>query len=120
VPSCLSLLRRPARLTQTVGLHRAMTINDPQLKTHVERVVALATGLPEDTRPVCGLLDAYDFYRRAAGADSPQAREALQLLLSEELRPGLWHRYRRCGNDMSPAAVEFRERLSSLAGERFG
>ena len=97
-----------------------MTIKNPQLKTRVERVVALMTDLPEETRPICGLLDAYNFYRLAEGADSPQAGEALRLLLSEELRPGLRHWYRKWGNEMNPAAIEFREHLSTLAGERFG
>jgi hypothetical protein len=39
-----------------------MTINEPKLKTHVERVTALMTSLPEDVRPVCGLLDGYDWF----------------------------------------------------------
>jgi hypothetical protein len=97
-----------------------MTINDPQLKAHVERVVRLMTGLPDETRPVCGLLDGYDWFCRADGAVSPQAREALHLLLSEELRPALRQWYQTCGDKMNPAALEFRQRLSGLAGERFG
>jgi hypothetical protein len=97
-----------------------MTIADPQLRAHVERVVALMTSLPVDARPVCGLLDAYDWYGRVEGEGSPQAREALQLLLSEELRPALRAWYQRCGSNMNPAALEFRQQLSRLAGERFG
>jgi hypothetical protein len=97
-----------------------MIISDPQLRTHVERVVALLTGLPDNTRPICGLMDAYQFYSRTVGEDTRQAREALQLLLSEELRPALREWYRMCGNEINPAALEFRERLSALANERFG
>jgi hypothetical protein len=97
-----------------------MTINDPQLKTHVERVVGLMTSLPEDVRPVCGLLDGYNWFSLVAGADSAQAREALSLLISAELRPGLRRWYQRCGSEMNPAALEFRLRLGDLAGERFG
>ncbi len=95
-----------------------MTINDPELKVHVQRVVGLMTSLPEDVRPVCGLLDGYDWFRRAAGEDSAQAREAIALLLSAELRPALRQWYQRCGSNMNPAALEFRQRLSDLAGER--
>lgn len=97
-----------------------MTIHDPKLKAHVERVCALATSLPLNLRPVCGLMDAYDWYARVDGPDSGQAREALNLLLSEELRPELRGWYQRCGNEMNPAALEFRQRLSDLAGEGFG
>ena len=97
-----------------------MTINDPQLKMHVERVVGLMTSLPDGVRPVCGLLDGYDWFSRVGGDDSAQAREALVLLLSAELRPALRQWYQRFGSEMNPAAIEFRQRLSDLAGERFG
>src|SRR5258707_15884781 len=97
-----------------------MTIHDPKLKTHVDRVSVLMTSLPVDLRPVCGLMDAYDWYARVDGADSGQAHEALELLLSEELRPALRGWYQRCGNKMNPAALEFRQRLSRAAGEEFG
>ena len=103
-----------------VGPQDAMTINDPQLKRHVERAVGLMTSLPEDLRPICGLLDAYQFFGLVEGAESSQAREALELLLSTELRSALRRWYERCGDDMNPAALEFRQRLSGLAGERFG
>lgn len=104
----------------SVGPQHSMTINDPQLKSHVERAVGLMTSLPEDLRPICGLLDGCHYFGLVGGAESPQAREALELLLSTGLRPALRQWYQRCGSDMNPAAVEFRERLSDLAGERFG
>ncbi len=65
-------------------------------------------------------MDAYDWYAQVDGADSTQAHEALELLLSEELRPALRGWYQRWGNDMNPAALEFRQRLSGLAGEKLG
>lgn len=97
-----------------------MTINDPQLKAHVERVVRLMTSLPEDIRPVCGLLDGYDWFNRIDGDTSGSAREALALLLSAELRPALRSWYQRCGSDMNTAALELRQHLSHLAGEKLG
>jgi hypothetical protein len=45
------------------------------------------TSLPEDVRPVCGLLDGYDWFNRVDGADSQQAREELELLLSTMKTP---------------------------------
>lgn len=86
----------------------------------MERVVALMTSLPEDVRPICGLLDGHDWFSLVGGDDSTQAREALALLLSAELRPALRQWYLRCGSEMNPGALEFRQRLSALAGERFG
>jgi hypothetical protein len=38
-------------------------------------------------------------------------------LLSPKLRPGLRDWYGRCGTELKPAAIHFRERLSQLAGE---
>jgi len=113
------LTARSAR-ARIVGLVHEMTINDPELKAHVTRAVELMTSLPEDLRPVCGLLDSCYYFGLVKGAESSQAREALDLLLSTELRPALRQWYQRCGSNMNPAAVEFRERLSDLAGERFG
>jgi hypothetical protein len=41
-------------------------------------------------------------------------------LLCSELRPALRSWYHRHGVSMNPAATEFRDRLSQLAGEKFG
>jgi hypothetical protein len=97
-----------------------MTVIDAQLEAHVARVVNLMTSLPEELRPVCGLLDGCYYFGLIEGVESSRAREALDLLLSAELRPALRQWYQNCGSNMNPAALEFRERLSGLAGERFG
>ena len=97
-----------------------MIYPDPKLQQHVERTIALMTSLPDEQRPVCGLLDAHQFFGLTEGEDSPRVAEAVEHLLSAELRPALRSWYRRCGDEMNPAATEFRERLSKLAGERFG
>jgi hypothetical protein len=96
-----------------------MSIKDDKLRIHVERVVALMTSVPAETRPVCGLLDGYHWFSLTDGETSPQACEALRLLLSEELRPAVRQWYQGCGDKMNEAALELRERLSKLAGERF-
>ena len=97
-----------------------MIYADTKLEQHVERAAALMTSLPEEQRPICGLLDAYQWFGLVEGEQSPRAVEALRLLLSPELRPALRQWYQRCGENMSPSALEFRARLSTLAGERFG
>ena len=97
-----------------------MKFTDPNLQRHVERATGCVTGLPADQQPVCVLLDAYQWFGVTEGQDSPRVAEALEHLLSPELRPALRSWYRRCGDDMNPTATEFREHLSKLAGERFG
>ena len=54
------------------------------------------------------------------GEDSPRATEAVEHLLSPELRPALRQWYQRWGDGMNENALCFRDRLSELAGERFG
>lgn len=65
-------------------------------------------------------MDAWSRFRLTEGDNSPPASEAIEHLLSPELRPAVRKWYQRFGADMNPAAIEFRDRLSELAGERFG
>jgi hypothetical protein len=97
-----------------------MTFTDAKLQQHVERVAASATGLPSEQRLVCGLLDAYQFFQLTEGEQSLRVGEAVQKLLSVQLRPALRNWYRSFGDDMNANAIAFRDRLSELAGERFG
>jgi hypothetical protein len=96
-----------------------MTVSDPNLKAHIERVGALMTSLPEDQRSVCGALDALSWFSLTEGENSNRATEALALLLSDDLRPPLRRWYQTHGDEMNPAAIQLREKLSSLAGEKF-
>jgi hypothetical protein len=93
---------------------------DPQLQQRVERNAACIIGVPKEQRPICGLLDAYYSFGLLEGDQSPRVAEAVQLLLSPELRPALRAWYHRFGDDMNANAIAVRERLSELAGERFG
>jgi hypothetical protein len=95
-----------------------MTFRDPQLEQHYRRVVSLNGS--SDVAAVCALLDAWHRFHLLEGDDSPQTREALELLLSSELRPALRSWYSRQGDDMNPAALEFRQRLGGMAGEKLG
>ena len=97
-----------------------MTFRDAKLQQHCERVASLASGCPTDQLPVLGLLDAWHWFHVVEGDDSPRTREALEHLLSTELRPALREWYYRWGATMNPFALEFRDRLSELAGEKFG
>jgi hypothetical protein len=78
------------------------------------------TGCPADQLPVLGLMDAWHWFRLTEGENSPRAAEAIQHLLSPELRPALRQWYKRWGDGMNENALSFRTRLSELAGEKFG
>jgi len=69
---------------------------------------------------VLGLLDAWQWFRLTEGENSLRATEAVEHLLSPELRPALRQWYQRWGDEMNENALCFRDRLSELAGERFG
>ncbi len=97
-----------------------VTLRDPQLQKHFDRVVSLVQDCPAEQVPICALLDAWHWFHLTEGDDSPQAKEAIEHLLSTEMRPGLRSWYQRWGTKMNPAAIEFRSRLSELAGERLG
>ena len=101
-----------------------MTIHDARLREHYDKTIGFAESIPlscpVEERPVMALLDAYYRFAFTDGEESPVARECLQHLLSPELRPALRGWYRRFGDKMNSSAVEFRDRLSGLAGERFG
>jgi hypothetical protein len=97
-----------------------MTFRDPQLQKRFERGVSLVQGCPADQIPVCALFEARQFFQLAEGDESPRANEAIEHLLAPELRPALRSWYQRFGENMNPAAIEFRERLSQIAGEKFG
>lgn len=97
-----------------------MTFRDAQLQKHFERVVSKVQGCPPDQLPVCGLLDAWHWFRLIEGEESARSSEAIELLLSPELRPALRDWYRRFGEKLNPFAIEFRDQLSAIAGEKFG
>jgi hypothetical protein len=97
-----------------------MTFRDSQLQKRYERVVSIVHGCPRDQLPVYALLDACQWFRFIDGDESPRAHEAMELLLSPELRPALRDWYHRLGDQMNPFAMQFRNYLSERAGENFG
>jgi hypothetical protein len=97
-----------------------MTFRDAKLQQHCERAAAIVSGCPAEQRPVLGLLDAWYWFHLTEGEQSPRVAEAVEHLLSPELRPALRQWYQRCGPDMNENAISVRDRLSKLAGERFG
>ena len=97
-----------------------MQFREPKLREHYDRAIACLAGCPQDQLPIAALLDAWYWFHLTEGEHSPRAAEALEALLREEMRPALRAWYKRHGDTMNPNAVAFRDRLSTLAGEKFG
>ena len=97
-----------------------MIFRDEKLQQHVERVSAVVGGCPPNQAPIIALLDAWYRFRFVEGENCPRVAEAIEHLLSPELRPSLRQWYQGIGNDMDENAVCFRDHLSELAQEEFG
>ena len=98
-----------------------MKFKDEQIQKHFDRIMSLQVeGSSDDQRPVMALMDAYGFFGRSYGWQSQYVQEIIEHLLSPELRPALRDWYKKFGDRMNPVALEFREHLSKLSGEKFG
>ena len=98
-----------------------MKFKDPEWERIYELNISSASYIDEiQERQVFALFGIVDWFRGIEGDDSLRLKEAIDHLLSTELRPALRSWYRRFGADMNPTAIQFREQLSLLAGERFG
>jgi len=97
-----------------------MQFSDPQLKQHYDKTIACFTGSQPEQISILALLDAWNWFQLIEGEQSPRVTEALELLLSPELRPDLRAWFKHHGNNMNDSALQFRDRLSALAGEKFG
>src|SRR5258705_2749823 len=113
---CGSEVRAPSLV---IPLPRpAMNFTDRQLRECYESALDTLCGFPDDVRPVRALITAHDWFCLLEGPHSARVHEAIQNLLSPTLRPALRHWYRCFGADTDAQAVEFRNHLSQLAGEK--
>ena len=87
-----------------------------------QRVMSLKIGgLPEEESPIFALMDAYGWFRVIDGNQDEKLTEIINHLLSPELRPALRSWYLRHSQaNCNHAFIEFRDHLSTLAGEKFG
>ena len=99
-------------------MNSIMNFTDPQLQQCYERNFGEITGFSDEMRQVCALIAAHDFFQMIEGPHSARVHETIDRLLSPELRPGLRDWYRRSGAEVHPTAIEFRDQLSQLSGER--
>jgi hypothetical protein len=68
--------------------------------------------------PVYALMATHNWFAMLEGIHSARVHETIEHLLSTEMRPALRHWYGRSGLEMDSLAVDFRTKLSRLAGER--
>jgi hypothetical protein len=95
-----------------------MNFTDAQLQACYERNFAASAEVAEEVREVRALIAAHDVFLMMEGPHSSRVHEAIDRLLRPGLRFRLHRWYQRAGADLDPAAIEFRDRLSHLAGER--
>ena len=94
-----------------------MNFSDLQLEECYARNFTAVAGFSDEERQVCALIAVHDLFEMLEGPHSARVHETIDHLLSPKLRSGLRNWYRRCGTELNPAAISFRERLSQLAGE---
>jgi hypothetical protein len=71
-----------------------------------------------DLGPVYALIATYNWFAMLEGTHSARVHETMDYLLSEQMRPALRRWYGRSAVEMDSTAIEFRNQLSRLAGER--
>jgi hypothetical protein len=71
-----------------------------------------------DLSPVYALIATYNWFAILEGAHSARVHETMDCLLSDQMRPALRRWYGRSAIEMDSIAIEFRNQLSRLAGER--
>jgi hypothetical protein len=71
-----------------------------------------------DLGPVYALMATHNWFAMLEGTHSTKVHETIDRLISAEMRPSLRHWYGRSGLEMDSIAIEFRNLLSRLAGER--
>lgn len=99
-----------------------MTFKHPDLQQFYENAMVLKLGgMTDEKRPVFALIATYEAFRLIDGDQTAKIQEIISHLLSPEWRPALrrWYRTHFPGNNKT-AFYEIRDRLSILAGERFG
>ncbi len=95
-----------------------MNFNDPQLQDCYDRTFEAVIGFSDEMRQVCALIAVHDFFQMIEGPHSARVHETIERLLLPELRAGLREWYRRCGVELDPTAIGFRDQLNQLAGEK--
>jgi hypothetical protein len=95
-----------------------MIFQDTQLQQCYDAHLGKVGNSLGDLGPVYALVATYDWFVMLEGTHSARVHETIDHLLSTEMRPALRHWYGRSGLEMDSIAIEFRNQLSRLSGER--
>ena len=95
-----------------------MNFKDIQLQKCYDSSFGEASDASEDLRQVRALIATHQVFLMFEGPHSSRVHETIEHLLLPSLRPGLRRWYQRADAETNPAAVEFRDHLSQLAGEK--
>lgn len=71
-----------------------------------------------DLSPVYALIATHNWFAMLEGNHSARVHETIDCLVSAQMRPALRRWYGRSDLEMDPIAIEFRNHLSRLTGER--
>ena len=107
-----------SRLDQAIAGGGIVNFKDTQLQQSYDRSFLESGDVSGDLRQVRALIATHDLFQMLEGPHSTRVHETIEHLLSTRLRPGLRRWYQRSGAESDSATLEFRERLSQLAGER--
>jgi hypothetical protein len=95
-----------------------VTFQDTQLQQCYDRNLAGQRDDSVELREVHALIDTHDCFLMLEGSHSARVHETIDHLLSTRIRLALRGWYCHPGVRMDSTAIEFRNQLSRLAGER--
>jgi hypothetical protein len=105
--------------------HYAVKFQDPEIQKvfdgtldELRALKVLTRGLSDEDLQVVALMSVYCTFRLIDHGESARMREITDHLLSLELRPALKSYYRRRSECDTTSFIDFRDRLSDLAGEK--
>lgn len=108
----------PIQLVQTVSQRRPVTFQDSQLQQCYDAHFGKIGNSLGDLSQIGALIATYNWFAMLEGTHSTRVHEMIDHLLSMEMRPALRHWYGRSAVEMNSTAIEFRNQLSRLTGEK--
>ena len=95
-----------------------MNFNDSQVQKCYDSTFNQAGKIRDDLGQVRALMATHSVFEMFEGAHSARVNDVIVQLLLPAVRPELRRWFRRVGAESDSATLEFRDRLSQLAGER--
>ena len=96
-----------------------INFTDPQLQKCFESKLTEAGGVSGELRQVSALMALHNSFHMLEGPHSSRVHETISQLLLPQLRPQLRRWYQRPDAEKNSEAIDLRDHLNQLAGERF-